>query len=66
LTTCARFVGQLRSGSSPFGDWVEVCDRLDELVAQFRILVRAQSELTRVSSDKARESRRGPAGKGRN
>jgi hypothetical protein len=66
LATCAQFVGQLGNGPSPFGNWVEVCDRLDELVAQFRIFVRAENELTRVSSDKARESRRGPVGNGHN
>ncbi|HEV3299437.1 MAG TPA: hypothetical protein VG055_07340 [Planctomycetaceae bacterium] len=66
LATCAQFVGQLRNGPSPFGNWVEVCDRLDELVAQFRIFVRAENEFTRVSSDRARESRRGSVGNGHN
>jgi len=66
LTTCARFVGQLRNGPSSFGNWIEVCDQLDELVAQFRIFVRAENEFTRVSSDKARESRGGPVGNGHN
>jgi hypothetical protein len=62
LATFARFVGQLRNGPLRFGNWVEVCDRLDELVGQFRTYVRAEREFTRVSSDREGGSvRRSPA-----
>src|ERR1700733_3371056 len=30
-----RLVSQLRNGPSPFGSWAEVCDRMDELAAEF-------------------------------
>jgi hypothetical protein len=50
LTTFARFVGQLRSGPSPFGSWAQICDRLDELVVDFRQYVEIESELLRPSS----------------
>jgi hypothetical protein len=51
LATFARFVDELRNGPLQFGNWVEVCDRLDGLVAQFRSYVRAEREFTRVTSD---------------
>jgi len=66
LATFARFVGELRNGPLRFGKWVEVCDRLDDLVAQFRTYVRAEREFTRVVSDGGRDLRRGPVANGHN
>jgi hypothetical protein len=54
LATFARFVDELRNGPLQFGNWVEVCDRLDDLVAQFRSYVRAEREFARVTSDGGR------------
>lgn len=54
LATFARLVGELRNGPLQFGNWVEVCDRLDDLVTQFRSYVQAERELTRVTSDGGR------------
>jgi hypothetical protein len=62
LATFARFVDELRNGPLQFGNWVEVCDRLDDLVTQFRSYVQAERELTRVTSDGGR----GPVANGRN
>jgi len=42
LATFARFVAQLRSGPSPFANWAQICDRLDELVAEFRQYVQIE------------------------
>ncbi|HEV8068887.1 MAG TPA: hypothetical protein VGP76_14215 [Planctomycetaceae bacterium] len=62
LATFARLVGELRNGPLQFGNWVEVCDRLDDLVTQFRSYVQAERELTRVTSDGGR----GPVANGHN
>jgi hypothetical protein len=53
-----RFVAQLRSGPSPFDGWGQICDRIDELVAEFRQYVEIESELLRPSSS-------GPSDSGR-
>ena len=45
-----RLVSQLRNGPSPFGSWAEVCDRMDELAAEFRQYVEAESGQQRMSS----------------
>jgi hypothetical protein len=66
LATFARFVGQLRNGPLRSGNSVEVCDRLDELVAQFRTYVRAEREFTRVSTDREGGSVRRSAANGHN
>ena len=58
LATFARFVAQLRSGPSPFGNWAQICDRMDELVADFRSFVRAEHELARVSQSGGGDSDR--------
>jgi hypothetical protein len=36
LAMFSRFVAQLRSGPLPFVNWAQICDRLDELVGEFR------------------------------
>jgi hypothetical protein len=48
LATFARFVAQLRNGPSPFGEWVQICDRLDELVAEFRQYVQTEQTFARA------------------
>jgi hypothetical protein len=50
LASFARFVAQLRSGPSPFGNWAQICDRVDELAAAFRQYVEIEGELLRPSS----------------
>jgi hypothetical protein len=66
LASFARFVGELRNGPLRFGNWVEVCDRLDDLVAQFRTYVRAEREFTRVVFDGGRDLRPGRVANGHN
>jgi hypothetical protein len=43
LASFGRLVAQLRNGPFPFGSWAQVCDRMDELVAEFRQYVEAES-----------------------
>jgi hypothetical protein len=50
LSAFARFVAQLRNKPSPFASWGLICDRLDEVVAEFRQYARAEGELSRLSS----------------
>jgi hypothetical protein len=50
LATFARFVAQLRGGPSPFGDWAQICDRLDELVVEFRHYVQAEGKFSSALS----------------
>ncbi len=38
----SRFVAQLRNGPSPFENWAQICDRLDELVSDFRQFVQSE------------------------
>jgi hypothetical protein len=54
LALFAQFVAQLRSGPSSFRNWREICDRLDEIVAQFRDYVRIENESARASSATSR------------
>jgi hypothetical protein len=58
LSTFARFVAQLRNGPSPFGSWSQICDRLGELVVEFRQYVETESELSHFSSTKKGDSAR--------
>jgi len=56
LSTCAKFVAQLRNGPSPFESWGEICDRLDELVAEFRQYAQTENELSGASARKPGDS----------
>jgi hypothetical protein len=58
LSTFARFVAQLRNGPSPFGSWSQICDRLGEVVADFRQYVETESQLSHFSSTKKGNSAR--------
>jgi hypothetical protein len=42
LASLSRFVAQLRCGPSPFANWAQICDRFDELVAEFRQYVQSE------------------------
>jgi hypothetical protein len=64
LATFARFVGQLRNGPLPFGNWADICDRLDELVAQFRTYVRTERDATRRESIRGTSARSSGNGDG--
>jgi hypothetical protein len=46
MATFSRFVAQLRGGPSPFANWAQICDRLDELVAQFRQYVQTEETVS--------------------
>ncbi|HEV8000358.1 MAG TPA: hypothetical protein VGP63_10790 [Planctomycetaceae bacterium] len=52
LSTFAKFVAQLRNGPSPFENWGKVCDRLDEVVAEFRQYSQTENELSGASASK--------------
>jgi hypothetical protein len=43
VASFGRLVAQLRNGPFPFGSWAQVCDRMDELVTEFRQYVEAES-----------------------
>ena len=58
LAAFAKFVAQLRNGPSPFGSWVQICDRLDEVVVHFRRYAETESELSRASATKGDNSAR--------
>jgi hypothetical protein len=58
LAAFAKFVAQLRNGPSPFGSWVQICDRLDEVVVHFRRYAETESELSRASAMKRDNSAR--------
>ncbi len=58
LSTFAKFVAQLRNGPSPFESWAEICDRLDEVVAEFRQYAQTETELSGVAASKQGDSAR--------
>jgi hypothetical protein len=58
VATLARFVAQLRNGLSPFENWGQICDRLGEVVAEFRQYAQTESELSGVSPSKTGDSAR--------
>jgi hypothetical protein len=58
LSTFARFVAQLRNGPSPFESWGQICDRLGEVVAEFRQYVETESQLSRSASTRKGDSAR--------
>jgi hypothetical protein len=58
LATFARFVAQLRNGPSPFESWGKICDRLDEVVAEFRQYAQTENELSGASASKQGNSAR--------
>ncbi len=52
VATIARFVAQLRNGPSPFENWGQICDRLGEVVAEFRQYTQTESELSGASGNR--------------
>ncbi len=52
VTSFGRLVAQLRNGPSPFASWGEICDRMDELVTEFRQYVEAEARPTRLAPAK--------------
>src|ERR1700733_10645318 len=43
VASFGRLVAQLRNGPFPFASWARLCDRMDELVTEFRQYVEAES-----------------------
>ncbi len=49
VASFGRLVAQLRTGPFPFASWAQVCDRMDELAAEFRQYVEAESGQPRLA-----------------
>jgi hypothetical protein len=49
VASFGRLVAQLRNGPFPFASWAQLCDRMDELVVEFRQYVEAESGQPRMA-----------------